>query len=71
MKDQEHLFKVYIRMSDGQVFEKEFKTYSAAAGYIWDIKALKTMFCIRGDAFESETWINPKQIVSAEVMRVL
>ena len=71
MTYKQSLFKVYFRMSDGQVFEKEFDSFTAASRYVRDVKDLKTLFCIDDKIFESEAWINPKQIVSAEVMRVL
>ena len=71
MTYKQSLFKVYFRMSDGQVFEKEFDSFTAATQYVYDVKGLKTMFCIEDKTLESATWINPRQIVSAEVMRVL
>ena len=71
MTDQQRLFKVYFHMSDGQVFQKEFRSYTEAAQYIYDVKGFKTMFCIDDRTFDSATWINPKQIVSAEVRRIL
>lgn len=69
MTYQSNLFKVYFRMSDGQVFEREFRSYTEATRYIYDVKGLKTLFCIEDKTLESATWINPKQIVSAEVTR--
>lgn len=71
MTDQQRLFKVNFRMSDGQMFEREFRSYTEATRYIYDVKELKKMFCVDDKSFESATWINPRQIVSAEVMRVL
>lgn len=71
MTSQSKLFKVHFYMSDGQVFQREFRTYTEAARYINDMKGLKKMFCIDDKAFESATWINPRQIVSAEVVRIL
>lgn len=67
----DRLFKVNFRMSDGQIFEREFRSYTEATKYIYDVKGLKTMFCIDDKTFESATWINPRQIVSAELRRVL
>ena len=71
MTDQQRLFKVYFRMSDGQVFQREFRSYTEATRYIYDVNGLKTMFCIDEKKFGSATWINSRQIVSAEVVRVL
>lgn len=71
MTSQSKLFKVCFRMSDGQVFEKEFKSFAEAIQYVHDVKGLKALFCIGGETFESATWINPKQIVSAKVVRIL
>ena len=71
MTDQQRLFKMYFHMSDGRVFERAFRSYTEATKYICDVKELKTMFCIDDKTFESATWINPKQIVSAELRRVL
>ena len=65
------LFKVHFYMSDGQEFEREFRSYTEATRYINDMKGLKTMLCIDDKVFESATWINPRQIVSAEVVRIL
>ena len=71
MTSQSKLFKVHFYMSDGQEFEREFRSYTEATQYIYDVKGFKTMFCIDDKTFNSATWINPKQIVSAEVRRVL
>lgn len=71
MTNQSRLFKVHFCMSDGQEFEREFRSYTEATKYICDVRELKTMFCIDDKTFESATWINPKQIVSAEVRRIL
>lgn len=71
MTSQSKLFKVHFYMSDGQEFEREFRSYTEATRYIYDVRGLKSMFCIDNRVFESATWINPKQIVSAEVRRVL
>lgn len=71
MTSQSKLFKVCFRMSDGQVFQKECRSFTEATKYVYDVRDLKTMFCIENRTLESAIWINPKQIVSAEVTRVL
>lgn len=71
MTDRQRLFKVNFHMSNGQMFEREFRSYTEATQYIYDVRGLKSMFCIDDKVFDSATWINPKQIVSAEVRRIL
>lgn len=70
MSNWRTLYYVRIRLSDGQEFVKEFDDYTESRGFIKSICDAKYPFCIETNS-DGKTWLNPKQITTIKMVKVL
>lgn len=63
-------YYVRIRMSDGQEFVKEFDDHTESRGFIKSICDETHPFCIETTS-DGKTWLNPKQITTIKMVKVL
>lgn len=63
-------YYVRIRMSDGQEFVKEFDDYTESMGFIKSILDENHPFCIETNS-DGKTWLNPKQITTIKMVKIL
>lgn len=64
------LYYVRISMSDGQEFVKEFDDYTESRGFVKSCRKETDLFCIETNS-EGEVWLNPKQITTVKMVKVL
>ena len=57
-------------MSDGQEFVKEFDDHTESRGFIKSICDETHPFCIETTS-DGKTWLNPKQITTIKMVKVL
>ena len=70
MSNWRTLYHVRIRLSDGQEFVKEFDDYTESAGFVKSCRKGTDLFRIKTNS-EGEVWLNPKQITSIKLERIL
>ena len=70
MSNWRKLYHVRIMMSDGQEFVKEFGDYTESRGFVKSCRKETDLFCIETNS-EGEVWLNPKQITTVKVVKVL
>ena len=63
-------YYVRIRMSDGQEFVKEFDDYTESRGFVKSCRKETDLFCIETTS-DGMTWLNPKQITTIKMVKVL